>query len=188
MSELLLSSLNKFYSKKENFEDLYNIIHGKDNISLRLVDWFVTNYSKKTNIIYLINKNEGKIIQDNVNATENICQINVFQEYKSQLKAFSKKRFDPFCRRERIEFNCNDKVFITTLGQLNFFRWAIIARIIDYIKMNKSQIEEDMNISLLTIKETEKKNKNGRKSRQELSKSALRGLNKNKLSVCISFD
>ena len=45
-----------------------------------------------------------------------------------------------------------------------------------------------MNISLKTLKDTDKKNKNGRKSRQELSISALRGLNKNKLSVCINFD
>lgn len=188
MSELLLNSLNKFYSKKENFEDLYNIIHGKDNISLRLIDWFVTNYSKKTNVVYILNKKEGKIIQDKIRNSENLYQINVFQEYKSQLKAFSKKKFDPFCRRERINFNCRDKVINTTLGQLNFFRWAISNRIIDYIEINKSQIEDDMNISLKTIKDTEKKNKNGRKSRQELSKSALRGLNKNKLSVCISFD
>ena len=188
MSELLLNSLNKFYSKKENFEDLYNIINGKDNISLRLIDWFVTNYSKKTNVVYILNKKEGKIIQDKIRNSENLYQINVFQEYKSQLKAFSKKKFDPFCRRERINFNCGDKVINTTLGQLNFFRWAISNRIIDYIEINKSQIEDDMNISLKTIKDTEKKNKNGRKSRQELSKSALRGLNKNKLSVCISFD
>lgn len=188
MSELLLNSLNKFYSKKENFEDLYNIINGKDNVSLRLIDWFVTNYSKKTNVVYILNKKEGKIIQDKIRNTENLYQINVFQEYKSQLKAFSKKKFDPFCRRERINFNCSDKVINTTLGQLNFFRWAISNRIIDYIEINKSQIEDDMNISLKTIKDTEKKNKNGRKSRQELSKSALRGLNKNKLSICISFD
>lgn len=188
MSELLLNSLNKFYSKKDNFEDLYDIIHGKDNISLRLIDWFVTNYSKKTNIVYILNKKEGIITQDMVRNGENLHQINVFQEYKSQLKAFSKKKFDPFCRRERIEFKCNDKVINTTLGQLNFFRWAINTRIIDYIKLNKTHIEDDMNISLKTIKDVEKKNNKGRKSRQELSKSALRGLNKNKLSVCINFD
>ena len=189
MSDLLLSSLNKFYSKKENYDDLYKITHGKDDISLRLIDWFVTNYSKKMNVIYLLNKKDKKIIYEKPNKNEeNISQINVFQEYKSQLKAFSKKKFDPFCRRERIEFNCNDEIINTTIGQLNFFRWAINTRILDYIKSNKTQIEDDMNISLKTMKESDKKNKNGRKSRQELSKSALRGLNKNKLSVFITFN
>jgi len=189
MSDLLLSSLNKFYSKNENFEDLHNIIHGKNDISLRLIDWFVTNYSKKTNIIFLLNKKERKIIHEKTDGCdENIFQINVFQEYKSQLKAFSKKNFDPFCRRERIEFKCNNEIINTTIGQLNFFRWAITIRILDYIKLFKNQIEDDMNISLKSFKETDNKKKNGRKSRQELSKSALRGLNKNKLSVCITFN
>mgnify|MGYP007047469034 CR=1 FL=1 len=189
MSDLLLSSLNKFYSKKENYDDLDKIINGKDDISLRLIDWFVTNYSKKHNVIYLLNKMERTIVCDKIDTNEgNISQINVFQEYKSQLKAFSKKKFDPFCRRERIEFNCDEKILNTTMGQLNFFRWAIMTRILDYIKINKSQIEDDMNVSLKNMKDIDKKNKNGRKSRQELSKSALRGLNKNKLSVFFTFN
>ncbi len=188
MSDLLLNTLNNFYSNKENYKELYDLIHGNNCISLRLVDWFVTNYSKKYNIIYLLNKTKKKIVYEKSDSADNIHQVNVFQEYKSQLKAFSKKRFDPFCRRERIEFISHDMKINTTMGQLNFFRWAINNRIIDYIKENKDIIEDDMNISLKTIKDSGKKNKNGRKSRQELSKSALRGLNKNKLSVCITFD
>lgn len=185
MNELILKSLKKFYSEDFNYEELYKIINTNSSISLRLIDWFVTNYSKKYNTIYLFDKDNKEITED---LKANIIQINVFQEYKSQLKAFSKKRFDPFCRRERIDFICNDKEVNTTIGQLNFFKWAISNRVIDYIKKNKDIIEDDMNFSLKVTKDTCKKNKNGRKSRQELSKSALRGLNKNKLSVCITFD
>ena len=191
MTDLLLNTLNNFYSNIDNYKELYDLINsnnGNNCISLRLVDWFVTNYSKKYNIIYLLDKKEKKIVYEKSNNTENIYQVNVFQEYKSQLKAFSKKRFDPFCRRERIEFVSHEMKINTTMGQLNFFRWAINNRIIDYIKENKDIIEDDMNLSLKVTKDTGKKNKNGRKSRQELSKSALRGLNKNKLSVCITFD
>ena len=62
-------------------------------------------------------------------------------DYKNQLKAYSKKQFDPFCRRERIIINisdlswkifddkddnkCKDNELITTVGQLNFFKWFI---------------------------------------------------------------
>lgn len=186
MSDLLLKSLRKFYANEYNFYQLYKVINTNSSISLRLVDWFVTNYSKKYNIIYLLDKEKNEITCDV--SGNSVIQINVFQAYKSQLKAFSKKRFDPFCRRERLDFVCNEKLFNTTIGQLNFFKWAIANRVIDYIEMNKEIIEDDMNTSLKVTKETGKKNKNGRKSRQELSKSALRGLNRNKLSVCIRFD
>lgn len=188
MTDLLLNTMNNFYSNIEHYTELYDLIHGNNCTSLRLVDWFVTNYSKKYNVIYLLDKKEKKIVYEKTDNAENIYQVNVFQEYKSQLKAFSKKRFDPFCRRERLEFISNEMKINTTLGQLNFFRWAINNRIIDYIKENKDMIEDDMNISLKTTKDSGEKNKNGRKSRQELSKSALRGLNKTKLSVCITFD
>jgi hypothetical protein len=66
--------------------------------------------------------------------------------YKSQLKAYSKKLFDPFCRRERIMFQLqNQESFLTTVGKLNFFRWAIEKGIIDYIKLNLPKIEREMN-------------------------------------------
>lgn len=56
----------------------------------------------------------------------------VYLNYKSQLKAFSKKLFDPFCRRERIQFQIGtQEPFVTTVGQLNFFRWAFEKNILD---------------------------------------------------------
>ena len=47
-------------------------------------------------------------------------QFNTYHAYKSQLKSFSKKKFDPFCRRNRIMFDCNGVEIETTVGQLNF--------------------------------------------------------------------
>tara|TARA_B110000208_G_scaffold35477_1_gene46906 strand:+ start:1283 stop:1846 length:564 start_codon:yes stop_codon:yes gene_type:complete len=187
MTELLLNSLNTFYNKDDNYAQLCSLINPKSHISLRLIDWFVTNYAKKHNTIYLLNRDTKEIVNDTSSGGA-IVQINVFQEYKSQLKAFSKKRFDPFCRRERIMYVCNDTPINTTLGQLNFFRWVLSTHFIEFVRKNKDIIESDMNFSLKNTQETGIKNKNGRKSRQELSKSALRGLNKNKLSICITFD
>ena len=187
INDLLLTSLTSFYDKNENMEQLNIILSNQKKISLRLIDWFITNYSKKYNIIYLIyvdDKGNKTLIED----TSIVTQFNVYNSYKSQLKAYSKKQFDPFCRRERIIFNCKDNTIPTTVGQLNFFKWIIMNKVIDYIDSNINEIENDMNISLKNIKQNYKKTDNLRKPRQELSKSALRGLNKVPMKVSIHFD
>ena len=183
---LLRESLEKFYSEPHNQERLYNTLNGEEGISLRSIDWFITNYSKKNNIYYQIYKDKIGIPTFDETG-EFSSNMSVHHSYKSQLKAYSKKRFDPFCRRDRLTFSLGDYGTIeTTIGQLNFFRWAIKNHIVEYISKYVEQIEIDMNESLQATKKFSQKK--GRKSRQELSKSALRGLNKNKLSVCITFD
>ena len=136
--DILLIPITEFFSDPKNIDLLLGIlITGKHKISLRIIDWFVTNYSKKHNLV--IQKNGKPFI--------------VYLEYKSQLKAYSKKQFDPFCRRSRIHYVYEQgKKFETTIGQLNFFRWAIDNLIIDYIMKNYSTIEKDMNNTLKTTK------------------------------------
>jgi hypothetical protein len=70
----------------------------------------------------------------------------VHAHYRSQLKAFSKQQFDPFRRRERIIFELpNQQHSIeTTVGQLNFFRWAIESGVLQYVVEHKVHIERDM--------------------------------------------
>lgn len=146
-NKILLENIDSFYQNNYNFDILYkHIVHKK--ISLRIIDWFVTNYSKKYNTV--INNN-----------------FIVFLEYKSQLKAYTKKIFDPFCRRERIIRNYNNIKINTTLGQLNFFKWAILNNILDYIKTNLELIEKDM-----TVK----------------SNNTQIKMNKNNIDIQISFD
>jgi len=171
-------------------EQLMLLLRNQNKISLRLIDWFITNYSKKNNIIYLICKDETGNRVINHDTGQIIKQFNVYNSYKSQLKAYSKKQFDPFCRRERINFVCMGETVPTTVGQLNFFKWALTNNIMDYIYKYLDSIEDDMNYSLKKVKNNYKGTgtPSGRKPRQELSKSALRGLNKNKMKVSITFD
>ena len=158
--ELLLVSLNKFYQDDKNRLGLTNILEGKDRISLRIIDWFVTNYSKKSNVQYIIktkitspkrttmkkNMNYKSSKKDLSKYTSSNKVLNVYLSYKAQLRAYSKKQFDPFCRRNRIDFYFNDTDFITTtVGQLNFFRWALQNNVIEYIMENYEVIEDDMN-------------------------------------------
>lgn len=187
--KLLLDSLHEFFKIPYNRDSLISILSNDKKVSLRSIDWFITNYSKKNNIYYIIYENSEKIPsfkEKNNNYRQN---MNVFHSYKSQLKAYSKKRFDPFCRRERLLFEIDeDNSVETTIGQLNFFRWAISNLVIEYIILNKEEIENDMNTCLKKIKMSHDKKDGSRKQRQELSLSATRGLIYNHIPVEISFD
>lgn len=139
--ELIVSSLQRFYSSRDDSEEIMKLLDGTSEISLRLIDWFVTNYAKQHNISYILNNQE----------------FLVYTNYKSQLKAYSKKLFDPFCRRERIMFQiARQPMFQTTVGKLNFFRWAIEKGVLDYIKMNMAKIETAMNASSKEVQKLRK--------------------------------
>jgi hypothetical protein len=191
-NELLMASLLKFYSVKSNMNKIIPIIEGKSDISLRLVDWFITNYSKKNNTIIT-----RKI-------SNNIVHLNVYLSYRSQLKSYSKTCFDPFRRRDRIVFQYDENNTIeTTIGQLNMFRWILQNDVIDYIAKHRDAIEKDM---VQTQKENQKKKlnkdnlkvkvvetENGvvtktRKKRNELSKSVMKNMNKVQGERTIQFD
>ena len=189
-NNVLLNSLQTYYTDNKNASKLIEILKEENKISLRIIDWFVTNYSKKNNTYYTIfetpTKKKSFVCENN----KILKQFNTYHAYKSQLKSFSKKKFDPFCRRNRIMFDCNGIEIETTVGQLNFFKWAIDNLIIDYIKNNYNEIENDMNncYNSVKIQKIEKKEKNERKRRQELSKSASRGLNSNNMKVVLDFN
>lgn len=91
---LLLKSVEKFYENLECYNDFIQIINSenknnvKTKISIRLIDYFVTKYSKKNKISYKLPGNND--IQ---------TQFSVHQSYKQQLKAFQKKKFRSICKR-----------------------------------------------------------------------------------------
>lgn len=147
--ELLLYSLNLFYLNNNLYKlTLKTIIDGKHELSLRMIDWLVTRYAKINNIIYWINDTDNKIyynLPDNDN-NDKFKKINLYLDYRAQLKSFKKFNFDAFRRHERILFNINNKnEFIeTTIGQLNFFKWAFNNKVILYAIENQKQIYENM--------------------------------------------
>jgi hypothetical protein len=112
--------------------------------------------------------------------------------YKRELKAYSKRLFDPFCRRERISFQIRGQKPIdeTTVGQLNFFRWAIEKGVIKYILDHVADIERDMNVSFREhySKDTEVKTSTGRRKRKEMSQSAMKSVNHHDVPVLVAFD
>jgi hypothetical protein len=147
--ELLLSSLYNFYSKNPEYKYiLKDIIDGKHELSLRMIDWLVTIYAKNNNIIYWISLDTNNIYNhlpdENINKFK---KINLYLDYRAQLKSFKKINFDSFRRHDRISFIIEPEKQLsieTTLGQLNFFKWAFSNRIINYALENQKIIYENM--------------------------------------------
>lgn len=181
-NELLLNNLMNFYNKNNNIDKILPIINGQSKLSIRIIDWFVTNYSKKNYVIYNVDKNN------------NSYRFKVYIDYKLKLKAYSKRRFDPFCRWDRINIPYKDGTYIqTTIGQLNFFKWALENNIIDYIEQNFISIERDMNSRNSTSKrkiDTASSNKcsKTRKKREELSVSAVKSIKKEDVEIVVTFN
>ena len=150
---LLIIPITKYFSNRTIFNRLITILKG-EGVSLRLIDWFVTNYCKKYNTMYnVMDYRESKSEQTDAQRKSFDNFIIVHTNYKGQLKAYSKKNFDPFCRRNRIRFYYEDnKYFITTVGQLNFFKWALEYNIIDYVEKHMKEIEDDLNLRCENIK------------------------------------
>jgi hypothetical protein len=168
-----------YYNDKENLIRMMKIINGESPISLRIVDWFVTNYSKKNFVVYELTQNN------------HTSRFKVFNDYKLKLKAYSKKRFDPFCRWERITIPYDKNRYMeTTIGQLNFFKWALQNNVIRYIEEHYNEIEADMNNRNTSSKKnmTDHNANKTRKKREELSISACKCIKKEDVKIVVSFN
>jgi hypothetical protein len=198
-NDLLMVNLLKFYDENNNLEKMLRIINGESPISLRIIDWFATNYAKKFFTVYEVGANR---------------RFKVYVDYKLKLKAYSKRRFDPFCRWDRITIPYGNGTFIqTTIGQLNFFKWALENGVVAYIANNYAAIEDDMNARNSTSRRNNhahdepgaseegeaehdcdhtsvgNNNKNKtRKKRKQLSISATKSIKKETVEIVVSFN
>lgn len=139
----LLSELLIFYQNKEYLEIVKKIVNREftvpslknenlstKKVSIRIVNWFVTNYAKQHFTVY---ENEGE-------------RFFVWTRFRSAEDGYSKEMFDPYCRKDRIIIPYDETTqIVTTIGQLNFFKWAIMNNVIDYIVANYDDITKDMN-------------------------------------------
>jgi hypothetical protein len=109
--------------------------HGRDQkrVSLRVLDWLVTNFSKKNRIIYTLHLPNGKTVP-----------FNLYVQYKASLNRYKRHVFDPFRRHKRVYFIYKQHMYSTTVGQLNFMHWAFEHQIIQYAQSRMAEIEADM--------------------------------------------
>jgi hypothetical protein len=161
---LVLHRLSAFYAAEAHLTRVRSILAGTSRLSLRLIDWLVTNYAKKHNVSYMTTTGRHVI---------------VYLAYKAHLKAYSKKMFDPFCRWKRIQFLDMN----TTVGQLNFFEWAIQDEVLDYLETHYEDIQRDMDDCSTTLTPVDGE----RRKRHELSRSATKAVCMHNVTVKVSF-
>jgi hypothetical protein len=173
-----------FYENRDHLKKTISIINGESKISLRIVDWFVTNCAKKNFTVYELTNHYG-----------DPARFKVYNDYKLKLKAYSKKRFDPFCRWDRISIPYDgDNYMETTIGQLNFFKWTIEHKILEFIEENYAEIESDMNSRNSTSRRKMSPDNNvsadgkTRKKREELSISACKCIKKEMVKIIVKFN
>ena len=178
--EWLLNTLLDFYKDGNNLEVLKQmvnreyIVNDSKKLSIRMVNWFVTNYAKQHFTVYDVpHQKEGQPDR----------RFFVWTNYKSTEDSYSKQMFDPYCRKERVLIPYKEAQSIeTTVGQLNFFKWAIMNKVLDYIVNHFDAIETDMSSRLNTAKRRSEDNSGPagktRKKREELSINACRSIKK----------
>lgn len=175
--ESLLRRLKDFYKDEKNMKKLVNVIEKEGDLSRRVLDYLCTNYSKKHDVSYILVENGKR------------APFNLHVQYRNQLKAYSKMLFDPFRRHERITISCPysiNKKLETTVAQLNFFRWAIECKVLDWINKgeNLKKVEEDMTKNM-----QEKKNKPSptTKKKKEICKSINKVSKAHNVKITVSF-
>jgi hypothetical protein len=170
--ELVISSLQKFYSSHPEIDKVITYLNGEAQLSLRIIDWFVTKYSRKNFVRYPLNGQE----------------FLVYLSYKGQLKAYSKQYFDPNCRRERIMFKIpGHESFTTTIGKLNFFRWALESNILNYIEEHEEEIRSGYNAYLKETIQAQKSSKSDTASSTDSNSSVASDVSVQSAASAISI-
>lgn len=130
-----MKSLEVFYTDPANLQKLTDVLVRGGCVSLRTLDYLVTNYAKSHGVCY--------VLSDPITGEERL--FNMHMDYKNALRSFSKKMFDVFKRRSRVTFHDTDGApFESTPAQLNFFRWAIKHKVLEYGIAHATYIEKDM--------------------------------------------
>ena len=131
MSDLcLLDSILEWYNEDEsNVAKFVEVVKRKNGMSLRVIDWLVTNFSK----VHSVAINSSGLPRD------------LNRDYQMNLTAYNKKNMDPFARRNKIKIRVFDKEErSSTVGQLNFFRWYYKNGIHVYLNKHRDVVETHM--------------------------------------------
>lgn len=107
---LLLRRLENEYTPALLRDVLKPLITQTSPVSLRALDWCVTNWAKQHNVV-CSGAVPGAI-------------TNVHHAYRTTLAFWKRKLFDPFRRRLRVAVRIDGEVHETTLGQANFALWS----------------------------------------------------------------
>ena len=145
----IMAKVEAFFSKPEHMGKLLPFLHGTSKISLRMVEWFVFVHCMKQTVDWFIGDE----------------YFNVYLDYQAEMGDNKKQRFDPMGRKWRKEtrklkngettvvnvyhginfYYTDDDYVVTSVAQLNFFRWFIGKGILDYMLEHYDKLSVAMN-------------------------------------------
>ena len=163
----LLRMLRTNYTPSIAKDVLVPLIEQTSPVSLRALDWCVTNWSKSRNVV-CHSQNAGQ-------------ETNIHHSYRDMLSHWKRRLFDPFRRRSRVDVMVDGKTYETTLGQANFALWIFQSGTYAYVLGHILDIESNMNAVSQTQKliRKEARRTGTRRKREELTETPR--------SMCIAY-
>lgn len=138
---LMLESLMDWYNQNpDHLKTVLTVFETKmmrntkrePRLSLTLLDWIVSRYAKFYSCTFI--------------HPETQQLIDIHEEYVLQLKGYSKRRSDPFCRSQRFPLTIQtpegEKKIVTSVRQLNFMKFLTQTGIFKYIQDNLPELYE----------------------------------------------
>jgi len=165
---LLLASLGEYFKNPLHNAFLKQILDSsrQNHVSLRLIDWICTTYSKQHRMLFA--KSDGSI-------------VDIHNSYKAHLRSYGKSRFDIFRRCKKTTIKCGEHEVETTLAQLNFIRWLINNQVVQYLEEHRDQL------MLLQKQELQQSNE-GQEETSRKKPKKKRGYHLSNLQARVIFD
>jgi len=159
LAQKRLVELEVFFTKEKMEQVFLPLVFEKQPVSLRALDWLVTNYAKKFHIVLAPGSMSGPV-------------FNIFFEYISMLRFWKRPLFDPFRRSTPVFFHWNSEIKETTVAQLNFVHWVHSNGVLDFARDHAAEIEQDMKTTLSVCHEEKEQAKaqGQKRKRHELNK------------------
>ena len=163
----LLKRLQREYTADIAKTVLMPLMTQTSPVSLRALDWAVVNWSKQHNIVC------ASIVPGQM--------TNIHNSYRTALKYWKRRLFDPFRRRDRVTVRIDGEDHDTTLGQANFALWTYKTGVLNYVITNIDLIETDMN----RISQRQKKLR--REAKRDGNVHKRGELTKRNTSLCVAY-
>ncbi len=166
-----LLELRDYWTKERLELQIVPLINREKNtVSLRVLEWLVTNYAKKNKVAYMYQVSETKA-----------KLVDVAKSYKIVGDVFRREMFDIFRRKIRNGYgaNQNSRIYFgdncqhwTTIAQVNFLHWAYTEGVVAYARKALKSIKQDMAENANTTKTLKRRRDAGEvvPKRKEISK------------------
>lgn len=130
----LLIELQKYYTPGK-FAIILPVLMGEDVLTMSIINYVVITYSKKYDSC-IIEKNKTKTVYTYIN-----------RSYDAKLDQDRRQCFDAFCREPKIYFEYEPgKSILTSVAQLNFYKWVLDIGLLDFIRENYDHIKYDYDL------------------------------------------